>query len=120
MGKYTKAQQKRNRAKWVKALRSGEYRQAKSVLTDGRGFCCLGVACEISGLGHWDGEFEWEYHAGDTQETAFLPFEVKEWLGLSTVAGDFNRGCLTSLNDNGKKFTTIAKIIESEPDGLLA
>ena len=120
MGKYTKAQQKRNRAKWVKALRSGEYRQAKSVLTDGRGFCCLGVACEISGLGHWDGEFEWEYHAGDTQETAFLPFEVKEWLGLRTDAGDFAGGSLAQINDYGKKFTTIAKIIESEPDGLLA
>lgn len=35
--------------KWVKALRSGEYRQGSGVLKDGRKFCCLGVLCDIQG-----------------------------------------------------------------------
>src|SRR5687768_3068313 len=35
---------KKQRDKWVKALRSGEYGQTKGVLTDGiGGLCCLGV-----------------------------------------------------------------------------
>ena len=35
---------KKIKKKWLKALRSGEYGQAKGVLTDGEGnFCCLGV-----------------------------------------------------------------------------
>lgn len=39
------------KAKWLKALRSGEYKQAKSALKekseDGFKHCCLGVACEV-------------------------------------------------------------------------
>jgi hypothetical protein len=33
--------------KWMKALRSGEYSQTRGALQDGRGYCCLGVACEV-------------------------------------------------------------------------
>lgn len=37
------------KAKWVAALRSGEYKQSRErVLADGRGgFCCLGVLCDL-------------------------------------------------------------------------
>lgn len=35
--------------KWIAALRSGEYRQARGVLNDGQGgYCCLGVLCEVA------------------------------------------------------------------------
>lgn len=33
--------------KWIKALRSGEYRQARGRLQTERGYCCLGVACKV-------------------------------------------------------------------------
>src|SRR3954466_12240152 len=32
---------------WVKALRSGEYRQTSMSLHDDKGYCCLGVACDV-------------------------------------------------------------------------
>lgn len=55
MSKYTAEEQAEHRKEWVKALRSGKYEQAKGTLkqTDGgrEQFCCLGVACDISGLG---------------------------------------------------------------------
>lgn len=35
------------RDKWIPALRSGEYTQTQNRLTDGVGFCCLGVACDV-------------------------------------------------------------------------
>lgn len=35
------------KAKWVAALRSGEYKQTKDRLKDGSGHCCLGVLCDI-------------------------------------------------------------------------
>lgn len=38
------------KANWVEALRSGEYEQARGALSDGNGFCCLGVLCKIRGL----------------------------------------------------------------------
>jgi hypothetical protein len=33
--------------KWANALRSGKYQQTTCVLQDSKGYCCLGVACEI-------------------------------------------------------------------------
>lgn len=32
---------------WIRALRSGKYRQAKGTLQNDSGHCCLGVACEV-------------------------------------------------------------------------
>lgn len=38
--------------KWIKALRSGEYEQSTGFLYNPAqgGYCCLGVACNISGI----------------------------------------------------------------------
>jgi hypothetical protein len=36
--------------KWVKALRTGEYKQGQGLLFDGEGHCCLGVACEVEAI----------------------------------------------------------------------
>ena len=41
-------EQKGNLKKWIKAMRSGNYRQTHYALKDGHGYCCLGVACEIN------------------------------------------------------------------------
>lgn len=32
---------------WVKALRSGKYKQTKGTLQNNQGYCCLGVACDL-------------------------------------------------------------------------
>jgi hypothetical protein len=36
------------KADWVKALRSGEYRQGRGEFEGARGFCCLGVLCKVA------------------------------------------------------------------------
>ena len=41
------------KAKWVAALRSGEYKQAKGQLRIGNSFCCLGVLCNLHAQAHW-------------------------------------------------------------------
>lgn len=38
---------KKQAQKWANALRSGKYSQTQRVLQDSKGYCCLGVACEI-------------------------------------------------------------------------
>lgn len=38
---------KQNALKWTAALRSGKYQQTKFKLQDQRGYCCLGVACDV-------------------------------------------------------------------------
>ena len=38
------------KAKWVAALRSGEFKQHRGSFTDGQAFCCLGVAAVLCGV----------------------------------------------------------------------
>lgn len=98
MSQYTKEEILQHRAEWVAALRSGKYKQTIGNLRDTRGFCCLGVACDIAGLeavpsadGSW---FSYE------DEGSILPDSAKEWLGV--LEGDprsANDDVYSVLND---------------------
>jgi len=35
---------------WVKALRSGDFKQGRGKLRNGDGYCCLGVLCQVIGV----------------------------------------------------------------------
>ena len=140
--KYTLEEQKEHRHLWMKALRSGDYSQGKDVLCRERNgtfeYCCLGVACEISGLGKFVPipglsnplnvfnfviKEELSQYATLPGEYATLPEEVQDWLGLRSHCGWYDNGgiqSLTKLNDKGISFTTIADIIESEPKELIS
>jgi hypothetical protein len=41
------------KAKWLAALRGGSYKQTSGYLHTSEGFCCLGVACDLTGT-KWD------------------------------------------------------------------
>jgi hypothetical protein len=74
------------KARWLKALRSGEYKQAKNALraVDGSGYCCLGVLCELHRLDHngvWDQPNSKSSPSYLGQE-GILPEVVAEWAGL--------------------------------------
>ena len=115
-----------NVEKWVAALRSGNYLQTKGKLRGKRGFCCLGVACDV--YSKETGEGEWSMGAHTRTSYSFgvdgiyikdhLPQEVVEWFGLSTKDGGWRHSSLSMRNDTGSSFNKIADIIESEPNGL--
>jgi hypothetical protein len=126
---YTPEETKEHRRLWVEALRSGKYPQStRHNLHDDYGFCCLGVACEISGLGKWDRDEltkRWLYDAsGDAGHGADLPELVMSYYGMRDSLGMLHHirstDALYLLNDQGVPFPKIADIIESEPEGLLA
>ena len=87
---------------WIKALRSGDYNQTKESLSDGDGFCCLGVLCDISGLGSWN-DYGDSTHYGTEGEV--LPEFVMEWAGIRDPEGKWENFdnpkaiTLTCLND---------------------
>lgn len=115
---WTADEQREHRKIWVAALRSGKYQQAQGALRAGDGFCCLGVACDISGLGDWAHRNGRLAYLGNDK---LLPLEVRDWLGLRGVMGGYGENFLTDLNDDeGVSFPHIADLIESEPAGLLA
>lgn len=126
-----------NVRKWVDALRSGNYEQ-----TDGQlrkeddegvvGFCCLGVACDISELGTWDendgfridGVEYYDDEDGREPDSGYLPIEVADWLGVfgnnpvlkATVPladSDLTEAVASNLNDlYHLSFEQIADAIE--------
>lgn len=104
------------KTKWVRALRSGRYKQGKEHLridavgTQQERFCCLGVLCEVAGMrrgkvGYWIGK----QRAIDT-----LPYKSKLH---AQIGGSDNSDILVDMNDgNGSRkrrsFRGIAQWIE--------
>lgn len=80
------------KAKWVAALRSGEYKQGRGQLRIGDRFCCLGVLCDLHGRAN---RSEWRGNEYDGCEFA-LSETVQEWAGLkceNPKVGDFALAC---------------------------
>ncbi len=87
------------KAKWVAALRSGEYKQGKTFLRrEDNSYCCLGVLLDVAGVDRkkWDG-------------MCITPFK-------GGVGNEYLDSCdaspLANMNDEGKPFTEIADYIE--------
>lgn len=126
---------------WIKALRSGKYKQGKWTLRNhNNSFCCLGVLCDIYNTERkkskkktltvtkvnnlFDGKC---YKYGSY--ACYLPPAVKKWAGIKTKNGQFNdvkNGewyTLSGLNDGdfgrgSKSFDKIAAIINANIDEL--
>lgn len=118
------------KAQWLEALRSGKYRQATGVLQrvnvanpqDPKGFCCLGVLCDISGKGRWeapenDGRQAATFNVTGSDETATacLPTSVAQWAEFNDLVCVDIGGKIATLdshNDTGASFEQIADAIE--------
>lgn len=116
---------KQARDKWVKALKSGKYKQTTGQLgienDEEQGYCCLGVACEVYDKHHVKKLYKTIDEDGDVLYdscSSTLPDKVQHWLGLSHASGRLkeskdNEEYLTGLNDTaGYTFKAIAKVIE--------
>jgi hypothetical protein len=99
---------------WLEALRSGKYPQIQKRLHSEKGFCCLGVLCDLAvaeGIttrnteepGRWNEKgFNYEGH------DIFLPLNVMKWADLSVYSCNFVAG----RNDQGASFSEIADYIK--------
>jgi hypothetical protein len=108
---------KRYKTMWLKALRSGKYKQGKGALVrhgqrGGKKYCCLGVLAEIV-----DPSFDTTTDGNH----AFLNHSFcskvglsrrKSGLGASGTADPKSQGFYANLNDNGVSFKRIANEIE--------
>ena len=106
---------KRIRNLWVKALRSGKYRQGTAGLRAEDMFCCLGVLCDL----HAQAAFvSWDYDEKTgifryLGESIVLPAEVCDWAGLDDANPAVPKLFLTTHNDTGRRsFRRLALLIE--------
>ena len=127
--------------KWVKALRSGKFKHGTGTLKqfNSKGdaqHCCLGVLCELYNqdmkknhkktlkITVYDNDASFKYgYTRFNGASDGLPEDVKKWSGISTSFGRFYGdddlpAPLADLNDDGRKFKTIANIIEKNYDKL--
>lgn len=121
------------RAKWVAALRSGEYKQAIGYLKTESGFCCLGVLCDLAekeGIAkssvqtvNKEERYQRQVFVYDEKACKNLPLSVMDWAGLERSSPHVLIGAtvhsLESLNDSGSKFEYIAEIIECQKDSWI-
>lgn len=129
---------------WTEALRSGDYEQATGTLlkTDSGngetiGHCCLGVLCEIaikhgvkvekSEPSRHEDEIDGETFTSFGSVTFddrndLLPESVMRWAGMKSNDGTLpyedHEDTLAELNDAGKSFLSIARIIEEYTEEL--
>lgn len=120
--------------KWVKALRSGKYKQGQEVLHNNKGgkdtYCCLGVLCDLYQQDRrskkkkmLDVDNKWGTITYDGKDT-YLPDVVIKWAGMKTCGGtwdieDEEIGNLIYLNDDKRSsFKRIADIIEKNVENL--
>ena len=108
----TKAEARKH---WATALRSGKYQQTVGVLRDSRGFCCLGVVCDV-----YD-----QLTSGDSWSKCHGPMgvynfggservdpEIQEFFGIKNTGQSYR--FLADINDRERlSFAEIADIVES-------
>lgn len=98
-------------AQWIEALESGEFTQTTGVLRDDKGYCCLGVACEVAVRNNiipevvvsTSEDHDRAVYLYEDHETV-LPSSVVEWLGMDynhprVLVDDEERG-VAALNDS--------------------
>jgi len=98
--------------KWIKALKSGKYKQGEDYLlcnyNSKEEYCCLGVACAIVKINKsilYDRELPQDLQNNDSKA---LPSLLR---GLDDISQTINDK-LSRLNDKGKSFNYIASYIK--------
>lgn len=129
---------------WVKALRSGRFKQTQRTLSkiDGleRSYCCLGLLCELSEEGEWirdqrDGRSSYVFPGKRNEHVRYDAIiwqfedqapnrrtprigEVVDLIKAKIVeAGEPDKcglSALTNMNDGGSSFEEIADFLERE------
>lgn len=103
--------------KWLAALRSGEYAQGTEYLCNvGKKydrFCCLGVACDILAPGKWEEAYDGGGALSMNDEVGVPPTKILDKMfSAKGPDADLVINNLVKMNDDGKKFKTIANWIE--------
>lgn len=106
---------KDNLRKATEAMRSGKYPQTQGYLHDDKGFCALGVICDVSGMGQWERRHTlgvdtpdyFMYNDGEDTQAAGLPTGVMQWLG---IGHEFDDDDDIELVDEDGQHTTVVTL----------
>jgi hypothetical protein len=98
------------KAKWITALRSGQYQQVTSYLRTTQGFCCLGVLCDILEPQLWRKPILYD-NVNYTHRNGAGGLPDGETLTIANISLQDSEE-LSYRNDHGHSFQEIAPYIE--------
>lgn len=106
---------------WIRALRSGKYRQGRGMLKTPKGnYCCLGVLCDLyrkqTGKGSWE-QTDWGTQRFLDQED-MLPGAVSRWAGLRKQVDPMLGPHVTASSANDTKKWNFKRIAQAIQDNL--
>lgn len=101
------------KAKWIAALRSGQYHQGTGSLYDdfSDSYCCLGVAGVVCGM--TKDELKDRVFVGPNEPDYARPNELFPSILIHPSLEDDLSLVLSRMNDDGKSFSEIADYIET-------
>lgn len=90
--------------------------QARGVLFDGTGHCCLGRLCVLAGVKPKRNGARYKFNGSLT----LLPPSVMKWAGMDGNNGSYDDDskCLVQDNDDGQTFPEIAQTIRKHWETL--
>ncbi len=107
------------KTEWVALLEEGSLKQGGEQLynKNTKAYCCLGVLCEMAraeGVVTRVGETYKSKKDGGDMCYDLLPDAVMDWSGISSCdpTPQRHKSSLSAMNDGGKTFKQIAKVIE--------
>lgn len=118
------------KARWIEALRSGEFEQGYSLLKYSSGnagespkYCCLGVLSELCLIpleGYtWDGEAMFIFPGNEGRASIEMP--PREWLRSKGISNDVSK-IIANMNDGAGTYDgerlTFAEIADYIQDNL--
>lgn len=106
---------KQLKSNWLSGLRSGKYKQGRDVLRSRRNrYCCLGVLADVAGASWEENEerdaYEMRLGRSKSRSWSRVCFTDPQLKRLGLTCDQHNH--LIGMNDEGKRFSTIANWIE--------
>ena len=97
---------------WVKALRSGNYKQGLGRLhrqgAEGDVYCCLGVLCELAIKMGVDVSTDSRYGSREYDgELCVLPASVREWAEMYSSDGTLDDAVEVELGEDDEMFSAL-------------
>ena len=96
--------------KWVEALKSNKYCQGKNYLRQKDRYCCLGVLCDLMDSSKWEMVSKMNHRYSYGNYTDVLDYRMRKQAGISFL----QMLLLMRMNDSGKTFEEIAKVIDTQ------
>jgi len=100
---------------WIEKLKSGKTKKTTDILSDPKGYCCLGVACTILGIAKKEMKGRSDL---DDFPQGVDKLRLRGSIGQLLNNLQDGKGSLAEMNDSGWSHRKIGEYIEKNPENV--